>query len=123
MIWRIIFVSVLFTAGTLGIFFHALCRGSDLATARTLVVNALGGAGDLLSVQRALPRLRLAHLAGASSARRRCCWRWAWWWLRQLAFTYLPPMQAVFDIPPRDMGGRRGVILGAGVALMAVTGD
>lgn len=118
MIWRIVFVSALFTAGTLGIFFHALDRGSDLATARTLVVNALVvleifylfnvrylGSGSL-TWQGVLGTPAVLLAVGVVV-------------VAQLAFTYLPLMQAVFDTRPVTWADG-GVILGAGVALMAV---
>ncbi len=41
LVWRIVFVSVLFTAISLAVFFWALDHGRDLATARTMVVNTL----------------------------------------------------------------------------------
>ncbi|QTL06183.1 HAD-IC family P-type ATPase [Aquabacter sp. L1I39] len=118
MVWRILFVSVLFTAGVLGLFFHARGRGDDLQTARTLVVNLLVvfeifylfnvrylGSGSL-TWQGALgtPAVLLA-VAGVIGA--------------QLAFTYLPPLQAVFDTRPVSLSD--GVlILVAGGVLMGV---
>ncbi|MFT3688408.1 cation-transporting P-type ATPase [Paenirhodobacter sp.] len=41
LVWRIFFVSVLFAALSLGLFFWALGQGRDLETARTMVVNLL----------------------------------------------------------------------------------
>ena len=41
LVWRIGFVSVLFVAGSFGIFAWAFHRGFDVETARTMVVNAL----------------------------------------------------------------------------------
>jgi magnesium-transporting ATPase (P-type) len=40
-LWRVVFVSVLFAGVSLGIFFWALDTGRDLETARTMVVNTL----------------------------------------------------------------------------------
>src|SRR5690606_34603740 len=39
MLWRILFVSILFTLGAFGIFAWAMARGFDVAMARTMVVN------------------------------------------------------------------------------------
>jgi magnesium-transporting ATPase (P-type) len=41
LVWRVVFVSLLFVAGALGIFFYALGRGLDVDTARTMVVNTI----------------------------------------------------------------------------------
>ncbi len=41
LVWRVFFVSGLFVAGALGVFFYALGRGLDVDTARTLVVNTI----------------------------------------------------------------------------------
>jgi magnesium-transporting ATPase (P-type) len=41
LIWRVVFVSVLFAIGALGIFFFALARGLGVEVARTLVVNVI----------------------------------------------------------------------------------
>jgi magnesium-transporting ATPase (P-type) len=41
LVWRLLFVSVLFAAGALAIFFYALARGLGLDAARTLVVNVI----------------------------------------------------------------------------------
>jgi magnesium-transporting ATPase (P-type) len=41
LVWRLFFVSVLFAAGALAIFFYALARGLGLEVARTLVVNVI----------------------------------------------------------------------------------
>ncbi|RWR08553.1 cation-transporting P-type ATPase [Paenirhodobacter populi] len=41
LVWRIFFVSVLFMALSLGLFFWALGQGRDLDTARTMVVNLI----------------------------------------------------------------------------------
>lgn len=118
MIWRIVFVSALFTAGTLGIFFHALGRGSDLATARTLVVNAL-------VVLEIFYLFNVRYLATGSFT-----WQGVLGTpavllavgvvvLAQLAFTYLPALQILFDtrpVAPAD----GGMILLAGVGLMVI---
>jgi len=41
LLWRVALVSFLFVGAALAMFFHALARGEDLETARTLVVNML----------------------------------------------------------------------------------
>ena len=41
LVWRVIFVSLIFLAGALAIFFYALNKGLDVDTARTMVVNTI----------------------------------------------------------------------------------
>lgn len=41
LLWRVVLVSLLFVAAALAVFFHALERGRDLETARTMVVNTI----------------------------------------------------------------------------------
>jgi magnesium-transporting ATPase (P-type) len=41
MVWRIVFVSALFTAGALAVFFYAVDRGLGVEVARTMVVNVI----------------------------------------------------------------------------------
>lgn len=41
LLWRIVFVSLLFVAGAFGMFFWADARGQSIETARTLVVNTI----------------------------------------------------------------------------------
>ena len=118
MVWRILFVTGLFTAGVLGLFFYALGRGSDLATARTLVVNLIVvfevfylfnvrylGAGSF-TWQGALGTPAVLLAVGAVV-------------LAQIAFTYLPVLQAVFDTRPVTWADG-ALILSAGMALMVV---
>jgi len=41
LLWRVVLVSFLFLAASLAVFFHALARGHELETARTMVVNMI----------------------------------------------------------------------------------
>jgi magnesium-transporting ATPase (P-type) len=118
MIWRVILVSFLFLAVALGIFFSALGRGADLATARTMVVNTI----VVLEVFY-LFNVRYLHMTSFS-------WRGALGTpavliavavviAAQLAFTYLPIMQALFDSRPLGFGDGLLVVT-AGVALMII---
>ncbi|WP_322515846.1 cation-transporting P-type ATPase [Rhodopseudomonas palustris] len=118
LVWRIFFVSVLFTAGTLGIFFYALGKGLPLETARTMVVNALVVFEifylfnvrylhmSSFSFRGALgtPAVLLALIAVIAA---------------QLAFTYAPVMHALFETTPIALADGL-VIIGAGVVLMIV---
>ena len=118
LVWRVVFVSILISVAAFGVFFWARARGLDVAYARTLVVNAIVVMEIfyLFSV-RYLHLTSLtwtgvvgtpAVLAGVSLTA-----------LLQLAFTYAPPLQALFDT--RSVSATDGaVILLIGAALLAV---
>jgi len=111
LLWRILFVSALMVVGTFGIYAWAVGRGLAVETARTMVVNALVVMevfylfsvryvhGTSLTWQAVLGTR--AVLVGVATVV-----------VAQLAFTYLPPMQAVF--------GSRSVSLADGMAIVAV---
>ncbi len=118
MLWRVVFVSMLFTAGVLGVHAGAIAFGLDAAAARTVAVNAvcvmeigylfnvryLHGSSLTLRGARGTPAVLLAVVAVV---------------LAQLAFTYTPWLQALFDTRP--LGLRAGLLaIGAGIALMAI---
>lgn len=118
LLWRILFVSVLMVAGTFGIFIWATSRGLSVETARTMAVNTLVVLeifylfsvryvhGTSLTWQGLLgTRAVLAGVAAVVGA--------------QLAFTYLPPMQAVFGSRPLSLGDGMAIIA-VGVALLAI---
>ena len=99
LVWRVVFVSFLFLVATLGIFFHALGRGSDLEMARTMVVNTL-----VVMEIFYLFNVRYLHMTSFS-------WRGAMGTpavliaiavvvVAQFAFTYLPVMQRLFETRP-----------------------
>jgi cation diffusion facilitator family transporter len=94
-LWRIVFVSLLLVGGLLGLFLFELHLGSSLETARTAAVNALV-AGEIAY----LFNSRFIH-ASALSGRGLFGNRYAWLAVAvlaalQAAFTYAPPMQALF---------------------------
>ncbi len=99
LVWRIVFVSLLFVAGSFGIFAWALWRGFDVDTARTMVVNAL-----VVMEIFYLFNVRYMHMRSIS-------WRGALGTpivlaaigavvVAQLAFTYAPFMHALFASRP-----------------------
>ena len=118
LIWRIGFVSVLFLAGTFGIFEYAMQIGRGVPAARTMVVNTL-----VVMEVFYLFNVRYLHMTSFS--------------LRgavgtpavltavglvvaaQLAFTFVPFMQALFHSAPLKLP-EGAIILGIGVAVMAV---
>ncbi|BBK44749.1 cation-transporting P-type ATPase [Allostella vacuolata] len=111
LLWRILFLSALMVAGTFGIYAWAIGRGLPLETARTMAVNTLVVMeifylfsvryvhGSALTWQGVLGTPAVLAGVGMVVA-------------AQLAFTYLPPMQAIF--------GSRPVTLLDGIAIVAV---
>ncbi|KAF1696100.1 HAD-IC family P-type ATPase [Pseudoxanthomonas koreensis] len=118
MLWRILLVSVLFTAGALGVFAWAMHRGQDVATARTLVVNTI----CVMEIFY-LFSVRYLHMTSFTwrGARGTPAVLWAVGAvvLAQLAFTYAPFMQRLFDTRPVAWQDGLLAIL-VGVALMLV---
>ena len=118
LIWRIGFVSVLFLAGTFGIFEFAMQAGRGVPAARTMVVNTLVVMEVLylfnvrylnmtsFSLRGAVGTPAVLAAVGAVIA-------------AQLAFTFAPFMQALFDTAPLTLP-EGAIILGIGIAVMAV---
>jgi magnesium-transporting ATPase (P-type) len=118
MVWRVIFVSFLFLAISLAVFFYALNQGYDVETARTMVVNTI----VVLEIFY-LFNVRYLHVTSFS-------WRGALGTpavlaaiavvvVAQFAFTYLPFMHELFD--SRPVGFTDGVlIVSTGVVMMIV---
>ncbi len=111
LVWRIVFVSLIFLAGALTIFFYALGRGYDVETARTMVVNTI----VVLEIFY-LFNVRYLHMTSFT-------WRGALGTppvliaiavviAAQLAFTYLPLMHRLFATRP--------VALADGLLIIAV---
>ena len=120
LLWRLLFVGLLLTGASLGLFFYAERLGLPLATARTLAVNAMvaGQAGYLFCARR---------LHGpASFALRDNPMVWAMVALLvplQLAFSHWAPLQALFGTAAPDLRGW-ALVLACGVAVMlAVEGE
>ena len=101
LVWQVLFVSALFVAGAFGMFWWARQRGLDIAQARTIVVNTIvvfeifylfavrylrGGSMSLKGIQ-GTPAVLIG--VGTIVA-------------LQVAFTYLPIFQTLFDT--REIG-------------------
>ena len=99
MIWRICFVSLMFTAISLAVFFWALGQGRDLETARTMVVNTL----VVLEIFY-LFNVRYLHMTSFTLTGVRgtgpVLAAVAVVVVGQFAFTYLPAMNAIFGSRP-----------------------
>lgn len=118
LLWRTGFVSLLFVAGAFGIFFYAIERDLSVDLARTMVVNTIVVMeifylfsvryihGTSLTFQGALgtPAVLIAVALVVAA---------------QLAFTYLPVMQALFETEAVSLPD--GIlIVGIGVTLLIV---
>lgn len=118
LLWRVMFVSALFVIGAFGIYSWAIAAGREVEHARTLVVNTIVVMeifylfsvryvhGTSLTARGALGTP--AVLTGVSIVI-----------LAQLAFTYAPPMQFLFDTRPVSLAEGAGVIA-IGIAVLVV---
>jgi magnesium-transporting ATPase (P-type) len=116
--WSVIFVSLLFVAGAFGMFFWAQARGLPIEEARTIVVNTVVVLqifylfsirfvyGTALTVRGVLGTP--AVIIGIGTVV-----------VAQIAFTYLPALQAVFDTRPVSLLDGLAII-GVGVALLVI---
>ncbi len=118
LLWRIAFVSVVMVAGTFGIYAWASARGLPVETARTMAVNAL-------VVMEIFYLFSVRYIRGPSIT-----WQGVVGTpavligvsivvVAQLAFTYAPPLQAVFDTRPVSITDSF-VIIGIGVILLVL---
>jgi len=116
LLWRVVLVSVLLSGVALGVFFWTLESGRDVETARTMVVNML-----IVAEIFYLFNVRYLHM-------RSLTWRGALGTpavlvaiavvvMAQLAFTYWPPMNAVFGSRPLTFADG-ATIIATGFALM-----
>jgi magnesium-transporting ATPase (P-type) len=118
LVWRILFVSGLMVAGAFGIYAWAISRGLPVETARTMVVNMIVVMeifylfsvrfvhGTSLTWQGVLGTR--AVLIGVATVV-----------VAQFAFTYLPPLQAIFET--RAMSLADGItIVATGAALLLI---
>ncbi len=118
LLWRILFVSTLIVAGAFGIYAWATSRGLPVETARTLVVN-------MIVVMEIFYLFSVRYVHGTSLT-----WRGVLGTRAvligvavvvgaQFAFTYLPPLQAVFETRPVSL--LEGLsIVGLGVAFLLI---
>jgi len=118
LVWRIVFVSALFALGALAIFFYALGKGLDVATARTMVVNAI-----VVFEIFYLFNVRYLHMTSFT-------WRGAFGTkpvllalgsviAAQLAVTYVPFMQVLLETRPLALADGL-VVIAAGAVLMGI---
>jgi magnesium-transporting ATPase (P-type) len=118
LLWRVGLVSLLFVAGAFGVFYYAIARGLSVDLARTMVVNTI-------VVMEIFYLFSVRYIHGSALT-----WRGvagtpavltavALVIAAQLAFTYAPAMQQVFQTEPvARLDG--ALIIGIGVALLAI---
>jgi magnesium-transporting ATPase (P-type) len=118
LLWRVAFVSLLFVVGAFGIFYYALARGLSVDLARTMVVNTL-------VVMEIFYLFSVRYIHGTSLT-----WRGVLGTpavliavtlvaAAQLAFTFVPAMQAVFATEAVPLFDGM-LIVGIGAALLVV---
>jgi len=118
LLWRVVFVSLIFVASALAIFFYALYRDLGVDTARTMVVNTI-------VVLEIFYLFNVRYLRMTSFT-----WKGALGTpavliavgavvLAQLAFTYLPVMHQLFATQPVSLGDGL-LIIGVGVLTMII---
>ena len=119
-LWRALFVSLLLTAVSLGLFLYARHAGLDLAVSRTLAVNALvaAQAGYLFSAR------RLHGPAGFGLRDNPVVWATvALVAVLQLAFSHWAPLQALFGTAGPDARGWALVLACGGLLLALVEAE
>lgn len=117
-IWRVLMVSVLIMIGALGLFLWELDRGTGLETARTIAVNAVVMAEMLYLVNSRYILASVLNREGLTG-NRYVLFSIAACIALQLAYTYTPFMQAIFDSSSLS-ALEWGRVLGAGLMVFCV---
>jgi magnesium-transporting ATPase (P-type) len=118
LVWRIAVVSLLMAAAVLFVFFHSLRRGDELAYARTLVVNMVVVAQIFYLFNVRYLHMRSLTLQGALGTPA-VLMAIAGVVVGQIAFTYAPFMQAIFESRPVAFtDGARVIAIGIGLMLL-----
>ena len=100
-VWRVVLVSVLMMTGALGLFLWELSLGTSIETARTMAVNAIVAAEMFYLINSRHVLASVLDREGLTG-NRVALWAIAACIPLQLAFTHLPPMQAVFGSTDLD---------------------
>lgn len=122
LVWRVIYVGLIMVAGTLGMFLWQRWLGADLETARTMALHTIV-CFELFYVFNARrmhgPPFSRASLGGSGPAFIAAGIVIA----LQLAITYLPPMQLLFQTRPIDFAEWGLILLTSGSVLVLVEAD
>jgi len=116
LLWRVVLVSILLTAAALGVFFYTLSNGRDVETARTMVVNVLMVCEIFYLFNVRYLHMRSFTWIGATGTPV-VLGAIATVVIAQFAFTYWPPMQALFDTRPLTLADGL-LIIAVGFVLM-----
>jgi magnesium-transporting ATPase (P-type) len=118
MLWRILFVTLLMAMASFGLFLWETARGADIATARTVAVNAL-----VVAEMFYLFNCRRLHDSILNRegflGNRLALQAIAFLLLLQLGYSYLPLMQTLFHTAPIDLTAWL-LILAIGVLLLLI---
>jgi len=115
MIWRISFVSVLLALGVISLFLWEIARGTSLEMARTVAVNALV-MGEIVYLFNCRYLLAPVRTWQDFTGNPYVLLSIGVLVVIQLAFTYVPFMQALFGVVALN-GTAWGLIIGFGVLL------
>ena len=118
MVWRVVFVSVLFTIGVFAIVAWGAGRGYDLAHQRTLAVNAIVVMEIFYLFNVRYMHVRSLHLTGFKGTPA-VLFAIGVVVAAQLAFTYLPLLQSIFDSRPLSIVDGL-VVVGFGIAVLVI---
>ncbi|WP_070936078.1 HAD-IC family P-type ATPase [Edaphosphingomonas haloaromaticamans] len=116
LLWRVVLLSLLFTAMSLGVFFHALDSGRGIETARTMVVNMVAVAEIFYMFSVRYLHMRSLTWRGALGTPA-VLWAVGGVVASQLVFTYAPFMNDIFETRPLDVQDGL-LIIGIGVVLL-----
>jgi magnesium-transporting ATPase (P-type) len=117
-LWRVVLVSMLFAAASLGLLQATLLRGGSVEEGRTLAVNALVAmeVGYLFSLRyMATGSLTLRGMVGTPAV----LWAVGALAAAQAAFTYLPAMNRLFGTVPLGPG-QVALVVGTGMLMLLV---
>ncbi len=99
LLWRVVLLSLLFTAMSLGVFFYALDSGRGIETARTMVVNMVAVAEVFYMFSVRYLHMRSLTWRGALGTPA-VLWAVGGVVASQLLFTYAPFMNDIFETRP-----------------------
>ena len=102
LLWRILFVSAILVAGTFGLYLWAREQGADVALARTVAVNTLVMFEVFYLFNSRFLRQSVFNMAGLLGSRPALLAS-AIVISLQIAFTYAPPLQYLFDSRSLDL--------------------
>lgn len=119
LIWRIIFVALILVAGTFGLFVWERAHGASIELARTVSVNTLV-MFEVFYLFSARYLLASSLTREGLTGNRHALYAVAILLLFQCAFTYFPPMQALFDSAAMDVSAWLRVVMVASSVFILV---